>query len=235
MPSLFRRRTTTAAADGSATGATATASGRPTPEQPATPEADPRDAAAAATTRRRRGTTPSKRELGKITPKRPSPHVRRPGAVLPRSRRDLTKEERRELRRQRRERRREIAEGMRRGDPRYLPARDQGPVRALVRDVVDSRRTTGAWFFAGALLIVLAASVPIAEVILVSNALFLVLVTAVVVDLVVLCRRVGRLVRERHPDTTEKRSSLYFYAVMRAMSFRRARIPQPRVSVGDRV
>ncbi|HLV57708.1 MAG TPA: DUF3043 domain-containing protein [Natronosporangium sp.] len=234
MPSLFRRRTTTAAVDGAAT--TATASGGPTPEQPATSGADsPAPAGEAATRRSRRGTTPSKRELGKITPKRPSPHVRRPGAPPPSSRRGLTKEERQELRRLRRERRREIAEGMRRGDPRYLSARDQGPVRALVRDVVDSRRTTGTWFFAGALVIVIAASTPIAEVILAANALFIVLVTAVVVDLVALCRRVGRLVRERHPDTTEKRSSLYFYAVMRAMSFRRARIPQPRVSVGDPV
>lgn len=161
--------------------------------------------------------------------------MRRPGGPPPRSRKDLTKEERQELRRERRERRREIADAMRRGDPRYLAPRDQGPERALARDVVDSRRTTGTWFFAGALLIVIASSVPVAEVILVANALFLALMTAVVVNLVTLCRRIGRLVRERHPDSTQKRASLYFYAIMRAMSFRRARVPQPRVSVGDPV
>ena len=40
---------------------------------------------------------------------------------------------------------------MRAGDERYLLARDRGPERALVRDIVDSRRTVGTCFFGGAL------------------------------------------------------------------------------------
>ena len=36
--------------------------------------------------------------------------------------------------------------GAARGDDAYLPARDRGPVRKLVRDVVDSRRNVGSFF-----------------------------------------------------------------------------------------
>ena len=35
---------------------------------------------------------------------------------------------------------------VRTGDERYLLARDRGPERALVRNIVDSRRTVGTWF-----------------------------------------------------------------------------------------
>src|SRR4028119_1159512 len=40
-------------------------------------------------------------------------------------------------------RRTETRSGMARGEDDYLPARDRGPVRRLVRDVVDSRRQHG--------------------------------------------------------------------------------------------
>ena len=35
-----------------------------------------------------------------------------------------------------------------RGDESFLPARDRGPVRKTVRDLVDSRRNIGSWFLA---------------------------------------------------------------------------------------
>ena len=35
---------------------------------------------------------------------------------------------------------------MARGDDAYLPTRDRGPVRKLVRDVVDARRNVGSFF-----------------------------------------------------------------------------------------
>lgn len=187
--------------------------------------------------RRPRGYTPSKKELGVSTPRRPSAHVRRPGATAaPRSRKQMTKEERRELREERRQRRREVTEGMRRGDDRYLSARDKGPVRALARDVVDSRRTVGTWFFGGALIVLLGSSAAMPpEVRLGANVLFALLAVAVILDCTLVCRKVRRLVRERHPDSTERMGSLYFYVVMRSITFRRLRIPLPRLSVGNAV
>ena len=186
---------------------------------------------------RTRGYTPSKRELGRVTPKRPSSHLRRPGTVPPtRSGRKLTKEEKQELRQARRQQRREASEGMRRGDPRYLLPRDQGPERAIARDVVDSRRTVGTWFFAGALVVLLGSSATMPpQVRLVSTALWSVLAAAVVLDCVLLCRKVGRLVRERHPDSRQRMGGLYWYTVMRSLTFRRMRIPLPRLNYGDRV
>lgn len=184
-----------------------------------------------------RGYTPSKRELGKITPKRPSTNLRRQVAVdRGRSRKDLTKEERRELRQLRRQRRREVSEGMRRGDPQYLPARDQGPERAIARDVVDSRRTVGTWFFVGALVVLIGSSAAMPPIVqLVSTGLWSVLAAAVIIDGYLLCRRVKHLVRERVPDSSRRMRGLYLYTVMRSLTFRRMRVPLPRLSFGDKV
>lgn len=183
-----------------------------------------------------RGYTPSKKERGLTTPKRPVANVRRPGAVSPsRSRKDLTKEERQALKEERRQRRREVSEGMRRGDERYLTARDRGPERAIARDVVDSRRTIGTYFFAGALLVLLlsGAGMP-AEIRLAVNVFWALLALAIIVDCTLLCRKVKRLIRERHPDSTQRMGSIYFYVVMRSVTFRKLRIPLPRKSFGER-
>jgi hypothetical protein len=187
--------------------------------------------------RRPKGYTPSKKELGLSTPKRPSTHLRRPGVTdVPRARGKMTKEERRELREERRARRREITEGMRRGDERYLSARDKGPERALARDVVDSRRTVGTWFFGGALIVLFGSSAAMPPAIrLGANLLWALLALAVIVDAVLLCRKLKRLLRERHPDSTERRGSLYLYVVMRSITFRRLRIPKPRVEIGEKI
>jgi hypothetical protein len=242
VPSLFRRRSTELLADPpepptagpQAPPGPATA-GTPGPAEPAT--AGPPDAAGPAPEARSRGYTPSKKELGVATPKRPSAHLRRPGATpAARSRKDLTKEERRELREERRQRRREDTEGMRRGDERYLSGRDRGPVRALARDVVDSRRTVGTFFFAGALIVLLGSSATMpAQVRLVANLLWAVLAVAVLLDITLLCRKVKRLVRERFPDSTERMGGLYLYVAMRSITFRKLRIPLPRLKRGDAV
>jgi hypothetical protein len=185
---------------------------------------------------RSRGYTPSKRERGLTTPKRPSTNLRRPGTTTTgRSRKGMTKEEKQELRELRRARRREVSEGMRRGDPRFLAARDQGPEKAIARDVVDSRRTVGTWFFGGALVILLGSSTAVPVVVTTANALFIMLTLAVTFDSVLICRKIKWLVRERHSDSTQRMGGLYLYAVMRSITFRRLRIPLPRKNFGDPV
>jgi hypothetical protein len=183
-----------------------------------------------------RGYTPSKKERGLATPKRPSPHVRRPGGTPnTKARGQMTKEERREAKEERKAQRREITEGMRRGDPRYLAARDQGPEKAIARDVVDSRRTVGTWFFGGAFVVLLGSSSAVPIMVLIANMIFMLLAVALIIDSTILCRRIKRLVKERHPDTTVRWGSLYLYSVMRAITFRRLRIPLPRVKIGESV
>lgn len=178
----------------------------------------------ASTLPRRKGYTPSKKELGKQTPKRPTVG-RRPAVDA----KPLTKKEARERRRALRAE--AAAEFRREGGPR-----DRGPERALARDLVDSRHTVGTWFFGGALLVLIGSAQTMPPVVqLVSNLLWAALALAVVLDSVLISRRLRRLVRERFPNTTQRMGSLYVYAIMRAITFRRMRVPVPRVNIGDQI
>jgi hypothetical protein len=123
--------------------------------------------------------------------------------------------------------------GMAKGDDKFLPKRDRGPVRRLARDYVDSRRTLGSylmWVLLGSLMLNI---VPIVVFRLISFFIPPLLLVIVVVEGVLISRRVARLAAERFPD--EDRSGVGFYAAMRAMQIRRWRIPQPRVRLGDEI
>ncbi|MCW3814266.1 DUF3043 domain-containing protein [Micromonospora sp. DR5-3] len=173
---------------------------------------------------RSRGYTPSKKELGVATPKRPTAG-RRPGAPT----KPLTKEEARE---QRRAARAEAAAEFRReGGPR-----DRGPERLLARNVVDSRRTVGTWFFGGALIVLLGSNQAMPPIVrLISNLLWGALALGLVIDSILISRKIKKLVRERYPKSTEKLGSLYFYAIMRSITFRKMRAPAPQVNIGDKI
>ncbi|HEX5741746.1 MAG TPA: DUF3043 domain-containing protein [Pilimelia sp.] len=206
MPSLFRRKDTEVT--DASTGADGAPSAPPT-----------------------RGHTPSKRERGVTTPKRSQARQRRPEAP-PADRKEALAR----ARERRREQRAEAMAGMRRGDDRYLTPRDRGPERALVRDLVDSRRTAGTWFFGGALLVLIGSAQAMPLVVQVAaNYTWLALALAVVVDSVFIARRIRRRVREAFPQTTQRMGGLVFYGIFRALTFRRMRIPAPRVELGDKV
>jgi hypothetical protein len=181
---------------------------------------------------RPKGYTPSKKELGVETPKRTSANRRRAVEPAPANRREAYKK----MRQRQRSERAEAAAGMRAGDERYLLARDRGPERLLARNVVDSRRTVGTWFFGGALVVLIGSSAAMPPAIrLVSNMLWAVLALGVIVDSVLISRKVKRLVRERFPDSTQRMGSLYLYAITRSITFRRMRMPKPKVQIGDAV
>ncbi|MBM0279254.1 DUF3043 domain-containing protein [Micromonospora tarensis] len=173
------------------------------------------------TAERPRAYTPTK---GRETPKRPTVGRRPAGPSRP-----LTKEEERERRRQLRTE--AAAEFRREGGPR-----DRGPERLLARNVVDSRRTVGTWFFGGALIVLIGSNAAMPPLVrLISNLLWGALALGVVVDSVLICRKIGKLVRERFPKTDQRMGSLYLYAVMRSITFRRMRAPAPQVKLGDKV
>jgi hypothetical protein len=105
-----------------------------------------------------------------------------------------------------------------------------------VRNVVDSRRTVGTWFFGGALIVLIGSSGAMPPAVrLVSNLLWAALALGVVVDSVLISRKVKRLVRERFPKSTQRMGSLYLYAITRSITFRRMRMPKPKVQIGDAV
>jgi hypothetical protein len=116
------------------------------------------------------------------------------------------------------------------GDERHLPARDKGPARRFVRDHVDARRNAGEIFIPVALVILLASLVPVAVVVTGSLVALYTLVLAVVVDSILLRRRLTRLTVERFGD---KAAGAGTYGMMRALQIRRTRLPRPQVKRGQ--
>jgi hypothetical protein len=208
VSSLFRRKSADAAA------------------APQVTEEVPDDAAT-----RPKSYTPSKKELGVATPKRTTVGRRPATAAAPANRREQVKQ----MRERQRQERTEASEGMRAGDERYLLARDRGPERQLVRNIVDSRRTVGTWFFGGALIVLIGSTVSVPAIRLGSNILWLILAIGVIGDSVLIARKVKRLVKERFPNTDQRVGSLQLYGIMRALTFRRMRVPKAKVNLGDPV
>ncbi|HWD02558.1 MAG TPA: DUF3043 domain-containing protein [Amycolatopsis sp.] len=180
--------------------------------------------------------TPGK---GRATPKRREAEGRKRGPVAApptnmreamRRNRELrkanpvSKEERRAAAKQRRER-------MMSGDDKYLPVRDRGPVKAYVRDLVDSRRNLLGLFMPLAILVFLALLVPVPQaqqyITLVCMAMLLVMAIEGVIN----GRKIGRLARERFPK--EPTRGVGWYAFVRASQIRKLRVPKPRLRPGD--
>jgi hypothetical protein len=186
------------------------------------------DAADDGAVRQSKAYTPKK---GEATPKRASASVRRPEP--PAANR---KEALRRARERQREERTEARQKMMAGDEKYLLPRDKGPVRRIARDVVDSRRNAATFFFIGLFVVLLGTSRGFPQQVrIAANTLFLVLFAATLIDTFLIVRRVKKLVAERHPKETQGLRGMYFYIIMRTISFRRLRVPKPRVKVGDKI
>ncbi|MGH3829638.1 MAG: DUF3043 domain-containing protein [Pseudonocardiaceae bacterium] len=168
--------------------------------------------------------TPSRREAQglKRGPAPPPPRTQREALRRTRG----SKAQRRDATAQRRER-------MLAGDPKYLLPRDQGLVKAYVRDLVDSRRNLAGAFMPLALLVIVVTFVRSPFVQQYATLVSMAMLVAIIVEGVLLGRTVKRRVRERFPQATESGRSLGFYAMTRATQLRRMRVPKPRVGPGD--
>lgn len=189
------------------------------------------------------GTTAPK---GRPTPKRSERNKRR-GPVAPapmtaaearqrrkQARESMTKEERKADKQKRRAALAERRERMASGEAAYLLPRDQGPIRAYARDIVDSRRNLLGLFMPAAfflLFIMLAAP----NLQYYMSPMMLLLTVAMMVDGLLLARKVNRLVNAKFPENGETRFKLGMYAVSRATQLRRSRIPRPRVERGAKI
>jgi hypothetical protein len=167
---------------------------------------------------------------GKPTPKRRDAQRRRGGPVAPPP--ATRKEAARRIRAEGAGKRAAVRTGTRAGDERNMMARDQGPVRRLVRDVVDSRRHVGVLLLPATVLPVAANFSSSLQVRAFATSLWLTALLATVLDMVITAVVVRRKVRERFPDETRGHT---FYAVVRTAQFRRFRLPPPQVSPGDTV
>lgn len=162
---------------------------------------------------------------GRPTPKRRDAEKRRgPVAPPPATRREAARRARAE---QADARKGVRAASLAKDQSRMLP-RDAGPVRALVRDMVDTRRNVAVLmlpFALAVLLVRLLGSVFLTDLLTRIWTLTLFLVLA---DLFVLAIVIRRQVRASFP--AEKRTRAHVgYGLMRSTTFRRLRMPPARV------
>jgi hypothetical protein len=170
---------------------------------------------------------------GRPTPKRTEAQGRRPGPPPPPP--TTRKEAYRRMREQQALRRTETRSGMARGEDDHLPARDRGPVRRLVRDVVDSRRNLGSLFLPVAALVLVGYFIPNPAVQSYTVFVWFLYFLLIIVDSVFLGRRIRRTVAERFPGQPHRMRSLVWYGASRATMIRRWRFPKPRVALGAQV
>ena len=168
---------------------------------------------------------------GRPTPKRHEAQGRRPGPPPPPP--TTRKEAYKRMREQQAASRGNARRAALAGDDSYLPARDRGPVRKLVRDIVDSRRNVGGLFLAVAGIALIGTILPYAIVRVGSTFLLFAFFLVLVADSFVLGRRISRTVAERFPK--EKRRGVVWYGVSRATMVRRWRFPKPEVQVGAQI
>lgn len=184
--------------------------------------------------------TPGK---GRPTPKRREAEQRKRGPVAPppRTTREAmkrargNKEERKEIAAKRRELRIKQRERMMAGDQSALMPRDRGPVKAYIRDAVDSRRNLLGLFMPLAILIFVALLVPDPRVQSFTTLLCLLMLVAMVFEGVLSGRRITRRVREKFPKESVRGLSVGWYAFIRASQIRKLRVPKPRVSPGAKI
>ena len=170
--------------------------------------------------------TPKRRdaEAKRRGPAPPPPKTQREAAKLAKVNRP-DKNERRRLAAERRER-------MAAGDDKYLLARDRGPVKAYIRDVVDSRPHLMGLFMPLAGLVLISAVFPVVAVQQYMSLFSLIALLVMVTEGVLLGMSTTRKVRARFPEEQIGGLATGWYAFTRASQLRRLRIPKPRVERG---
>jgi hypothetical protein len=166
---------------------------------------------------------------GRPTPKRRDAERRnRSPITAPRTR----KEAYRQTRERQTEQRAKARDGMARGDERYMLKRDQGPVKKLARDYVDSRRTFGEFFMYVMIVFLLASfAAPLAVRAYLQTFGLPVMLVVIIAESFFITRQIKKLARERFPG--ESLQGIGFYSVSRAMQIRRLRMPKPHLKPGQ--
>ncbi|NYE94396.1 hypothetical protein FHU41_000617 [Psychromicrobium silvestre] len=119
------------------------------------------------------------------------------------------------------------------GDERYLPLRDKGPQKRFARDFIDVRTSIGEFvMFIALAIVVLSLFFPDATVVSWTFIVFWVLVLAVVVDSILLGRRLKKQLIAKFGSAE---AGVVWYGTMRSLQFRRLRLPKPQVKRGEKL
>jgi hypothetical protein len=122
---------------------------------------------------------------------------------------------------------------LQRGEQWALPAKDQGPVRALARDVIDSRRGIGEYYMLLVVALIVLLVLPGQTTKIIADAVVILLLLVIIVEGFLVGRKIKVMAAERFPGQSTR--GVVMYATMRGISLRRMRIPKPRVNRGDKV
>ncbi len=170
---------------------------------------------------------------------RPTPSRKEAEAARRQERRPaLTRKQRAEQdRRRRQEIRAKQREALSSGRGEYLPPRDQGPVKAYVRDHVD-RRHNIAEFLLPILVFMLLFNIFAPQYLdarataTTVSLLWSFTIVATVLDEVVIVRSLKKGLRERFPEAAPFKGTTS-YAVLRSSQIRRLRLPKPAIKRGE--
>ena len=166
---------------------------------------------------------------------RPTPSRREAeAAAKARAKGAANKKEAAKLLRQRRaEQNAKMRQGMKTGEERFLPARDQGKVRRYLRDRVDSRICMAEFLLPLLLVIMVLQYSGNPSLQRLSNGLWSATILLVLVDTVFLIWKLKREMRARFPDESHK--GAVFYAILRSLQLRFLRLPKPNVKLGQKL
>ena len=175
---------------------------------------------------------------GRATPSRKEREAARKRPLVP-ARTKLSKEDRRK----RAEQRMVARAGLEAGDERYLPLRDKGPQKRMVRDIVDARFTVGEFMIPLMFAVIIMTFIPDynavdenGKVTSVAATLQLTVLIALygfflvgLLDAVIMGRKITKRLQAKFGEVEK---GVRWYAGVRAFQFRPLRVPKPRVARG---
>lgn len=176
---------------------------------------------------------------GRATPSRKEREAARKRPLVP-ARTKLSKEDRRK----RAEQRMTARAGLEAGDERYLPLRDKGPQKRMVRDIVDARFTVGEFMIPLMFAVIIMTFIPDynavdanGKVTSVAATLQLTVLIALYgfflvgfIDALIMGRKITKRLQAKFGEVEK---GVRWYAGVRAFQFRPLRVPKPRVARGD--
>ena len=121
---------------------------------------------------------------------------------------------------------------MARGDDRYLLPRDRGPIKAYIRDVVDSRPHIMGLFMPLAVLVLISVVLPFPAAQQYLSLFSMICLVTMIIEGAFLALSTTRKVRAKFPSETLNALSIGWYSFTRASQIRKFRVPKPRVARG---
>jgi hypothetical protein len=148
-------------------------------------------------------------------------------AKVPRTRKEMAQQQRQA----KTQSSKQVREAMKSGDERYLLPRDKGPVRRFIRDYVDSRFSFVELMIPILIVTMILGYSGNSQLATVGNTLLFGMLLLVVLDLLLLRRRLRKQLAARFPDEPVKGTT--YYAVTRSLQMKFMRMPKPKVKIGQ--